>query len=250
VKLKVNRVKRALKKMGFGRNSQAPVETSQEPIFDRDFYRDITNARLRHFESLSLPLSGKSVIDVGCGIGRFSAFLTEQGADVFCVDGRVENIEKLREFYPSRKCAVVDVESSDLLEHGNFDVVFCYGLLYHLSDPYGFIKNASKICNEMMILETCIMDATDPVVRLVPEDQQNATQSLHPMGCRPSPSYVNTCLKLSGFEFIYKPETLPAHPQFNYRLRNDYSWLKQGHLIRGIFIASRIKISTNLLHPI
>ncbi|MGA7750585.1 MAG: methyltransferase domain-containing protein [Gallionella sp.] len=249
-KLKVNSVKRALYKLGFIKNSQAPIENSQELIFDRDFYKEITDARLRHFESLSLPLSGKSVIDVGCGIGRFSTFLAEQGADVFCVDGRVENIEKLRELYPSRKCAVVDVESSELLEHGNFDVVFCYGLLYHLADPYGFIKNASKICKEMMIIETCIMDAADPVVRLVPEDQQNATQALHTMGCRPSPSYVNTCLKLSGFEYIYKPAILPAHTQFDYKLSNDYSYLKQGRLIRDIFIASRIKIATNLLCPI
>ena len=246
----MNRIKRALKKLGFVKDCQTPVETSQELIFDKNFYKEITNARLRHFESLSLPLSGKSVIDVGCGVGHFSTFLAEQGADVFCVDGRTENIEKLRELYPYRKFVVVDVESSDLLAHGNFDVVFCYGLLYHLSDPFGFIKNASKICKEMMIIETCIMDATDPVVRLVPEDQQNATQSLHPMGCRPSPSYVNTCLKLSGFEFIYKPVTLPAHPQFDYSLKNDYSYWKQGHLIRDIFIASRNKISTNLLRPI
>ena len=248
-------IKRALKKMGLVKNSPAPVnaspvETDQEPVFDRGSYKEITDARWRHFEWLSLSLSGKTVIDVGCGIGRFSAVLADQGADVFCVDGRVENIEKLKEFYPSRKCAVVDVESSDLLAHGNFDVVFCYGLLYHLADPFGFIKNASKICKEMMIIETCIMDATDPVVRLVPEDQQNATQALHPMGCRPSSAYVNTCLKLSGFEFIYKPVNLPVHTQFNYKLENDYSHLKQGHLIRDIFIASRIEISSNLLRLI
>jgi SAM-dependent methyltransferase len=246
----VNRLKNALKKTGIIKNNRAAVETSQGQIFDQLFYKEITNARLQHLESLTLPLSGKSVIDVGCGIGRLSTFLAEQGADVFCVDGRVDNIEKLRELYPSRKSAVVDVESSDLLAHGNFDVVFCYGLLYHLADPFGFIKNASKICKEMMIIETCIMDATDSVVRLVPEDQQNATQALHPMGCRPSPSYVNTCLRLSGFEFIYKPITLPVHPQFNYKLKNDYSHIKKGHLIRDIFIASRIRISNDLLRPI
>lgn len=246
----MSRIKRALEKMGFAKHSQAPPETSKELIFDREFYREITHARLEHFESLSLPLAGKSVIDVGCGVGRFLNSLTEQGANVFCVDGRCDNIERLKELYPSRKCAVVDVESSDLLEYGHFDVVFCYGLLYHLSDPFGFIKNASKICNEMMIIETCIMDATEPVVRLVPEDQQNATQALHPMGCRPSPSYVNACLRLSRFEYIYKPVVLPAHPQFHYKLNNDYSYMKQGHLIRDIFIASRVRIPSNRIRPI
>jgi SAM-dependent methyltransferase len=241
----VNRIKKALEKIGLSKNVPSPLEGKQEIIFDQDFYREITRERMLHFESLSLPLLGKSVIDVGCGVGRFSNFLMEQGADVFCVDGRSENIEQLRKLYPSRKCAVVDVESPDLLKHGSFDVVFCYGLLYHLSDPFGFIKNASKICKEMMIIETCIMDATDPVVRLVSEDQQNATQALHAFGCRPSPAYVNACLTLSGFEFVYTPLALPAHPQFTYELCNDYSYIKQGHLIRSIFLASRVEIQSD-----
>lgn len=239
-----------LKSLHSAKKRSLAVETSEEPIFDQQFYKEITSARLQHFESLSLPLKGKTLIDVGSGIGRFSASLETQGADVFCVDGRSENIEKLREFYPSRKCAVVDVESSDLLRHGQFDVVFCYGLLYHLSNPYGFIENASKICKETMIIETCIMDADEPIVRLVPEDQNNVTQSLHPMGCRPSISYVEACLRANGFDFVYKPILPPKHPQFEYKLANDYSHLRQGHLIRAIFIASRTQISSNSIRLI
>ncbi len=226
--------------------SPAP-QSIERTLFERDFYRDITEARLEHLHSLALPLSGKAVIDVGCGIGHFGAFFEDKGCDVFCVDGRDENITRLKELYPSRRCAVVDVESNDILAHGTFDVVFCYGLLYHLSDPFGFIKHASKICREMMILETAIMDANDPVVRLVAEDQQSATQALHPYGCRPSPSYVTTCLKLSGFEFVYQPVSRPRHPQFEYKLNNDYSYVKRGHVIRDIFIASRHEISNPML---
>lgn len=242
-------VKKIFQELGIIRNNHASDVNSQAPIFDQEFYNDITDARLQHLKSLSLPFSGKSVIDVGCGIGRFSTFFEEQECDVFCADGRAENIEKLRELYPSRKCAVVDVESPDILTYGIFDVVFCYGLLYHLADPFGFIKSTSKICREMIIIETCILDAKEPVLRLVMEDQQNVTQSLHPMGCRPSASYVITCLRLSGFEYIYKPVTLPDHPQFKYKLRNDYSYLKRGHLIRDIFIASRCKITNASLIP-
>lgn len=245
--------RKLMEKLGVVEKKRSPMATATVdggmPIFDRGFYREITEARLKHFESLGLSLSGKTVLDVGCGIGRFSSFLAEQGADVFCVDGRAENIEKLKELYPDRKCAVVDVETPELLAHGSFDVVFCYGLLYHLSDPFGFIKNVSKICKETMIIETCIMDASDPMVQLVFEDQKNATQALHPMGCRPSPSYVQACLKLGGFN-VYKPVTLPQHIQFDYKLTNDCSYLKQNHLIRDIFIASRFEISNSALRRI
>lgn len=245
--------RKLMEKLGIVEKKQPPIATTTVDdgmsIFDRGFYKEMTDARLKHFESLKLSLSGKTVLDIGCGIGRFSSFLAEQGADVFCMDGRAENIEKLKELYPARKCAVVDVETPELLAHGSFDVVFCYGLLYHLSDPFGFLKNASKICKETMIIETCIMDASDPMVQLVFEDQQNPTQALHPMGCRPTPSYVQACLKLSGFN-VYKPATLPKHIQFDYKLTNDYSYLKQNHLIRDIFIASRFEISNRALRRV
>lgn len=243
----MKQVKRVFKKIGLLKSKNATEDSIKRSIFDHRFYKDITDARSQHFKSMSLPLSGKSVIDVGCGIGHFSEMLAEQCGDVFCIDGRAENIKNLRELYPSRKCAVVDVETPDILMHGTFDVVFCYGLLYHIMDPMGFIKNVSKICHEIMVLETCIMDSKEPMVQLVSEDPENETQALHSTGCRPSTSYVNACLKLSGFEFIYHPVSLPMHPQFDYKLKNDYSYIKQGHLIRNIFIASRNEIVSPML---
>lgn len=217
------------------------------PIFDQPYYSDITEARIQHLKSLGLPLAGKSVIDVGCGIGRLSVFFTELGCKVFCVDGRLENIQKLRKLYPSCKSAVVDLETHQILEYGDFDIVFCYGLLYHLSDPFGFLKNAYKICNEMMIIETCITDVDIPVLCLVEENQNNATQALRPIGCRPSPSYVTTCLKLCGFKYVYTPIKLPEHIQFQYKRINDFSYQKNGNLIRDIFIASNKEIENSKL---
>lgn len=221
--------------------------SGQIPAFDRPFYADITEARLRHFKSLGLPVSGKKVLDLGCGIGRFSEYFAEQGCEVLCVDGRQDNIEKLKELYPGRKAAVVDLETPGILNYGDFDIVFCYGLLYHLADPFGLIKNAAKICKEIMIIETCITDAIDPVLRLVDEPQSDVTQAVCGVGCRPSPAYVIRCLKLAGFEFIYSPVELPDHEQFRYKKSNDFSHQKKNTLIRDIFIASRRKIESGKL---
>src|SRR6185312_5755172 len=112
--------------------SNSPRPVIDKGVFDEEFYRVITAARLDHFKSLGLSLAGKSVIDIGCGVGHLSEVLEQLGADVTCVDGRAENISRIHELYPKRKAFLVDVETDKLLALGRFDVVFCYGLLYHL----------------------------------------------------------------------------------------------------------------------
>ena len=211
---------------------------SDVPLFDQPFYREITEARLEHLATLGLPVQGRSVIDVGCGIGRLSEFFADRGCDVLCVDGREENIAQLRALYPQRRAAVVDVETDQLLEHGHFDVVFCYGLLYHLADPLAFLRRAATICRELMIVETCITDSQERVLFLV-DDPDDPTMALHRVASRPSPAYVATTLRLSGFDHVYSPVQLPRHKDFDYERRNDLSHLRDGNAMRDIFVASR-----------
>lgn len=47
------------------------------------FQRDVGH---RLLEKLPSDLSGKRVLDLGCGTGYFSALLQERGADLVCVD--------------------------------------------------------------------------------------------------------------------------------------------------------------------
>jgi SAM-dependent methyltransferase len=219
------------------------------PLFDQPFYRAITQARLSHMATLDLPLEGRSVIDVGCGIGRLSEFFVERGCDVFCVDGREENIELLRREYPGRRAAVVDVEGDDLLAHGQFDVFFCYGLLYHLAEPFGFIRRAAEISRELMVIETCICDADEHVSFLV-RDPQDPTMALEEIGSRPSPAYVATALRASGFEHVYSPRHAPDHPDFQYRRLSDLSYFRDGHALRDIFVAAREPLDSPALEAL
>lgn len=226
-------------------NLHSPV--IDQGVFDQDFYRAITAARLDHFKSLGLRLSGKSVIDIGSGVGHLSEVLEGLGANVTCVDGRAENIARIHELYPHRKAFVADVETDNLLELGKFDVVFCYGLLYHLADPLGFIRRAAAMCRDWLILETCIMDSESAIVQLVPEDHANNSQALHAMGCRPSSAYVIFGLKTAGMEHVYVTKSLPHHPQFQYRLQNDFSHRKNGNLMRNVFVGSRSPMDSPML---
>lgn len=232
--------------MRFLRRRRPEPPESDLPLFDQPFYVDITEARLAHLASLELPVEGRSVIDVGAGIGRLSEFFAERGCDVMCVDGRPENVDLLKRNYPDRRAAVVDVESDELLAHGRFDVVFCYGLLYHLADPLAFLLRAGSICDELMIVETLITDADEPVVFLV-SDPDDPTMALRGIASRPSPSYVGVALRAAGFAHLYTPVEPPDHKDFRHALRGDGMHMRDGEPMRGIFVASRTPIASGAL---
>ena len=239
-------LKQILKKL-LSRLSQDEPELSPEDrphyqpgrAFDVPHYEDITRCRLEHLRSMNLPVDGKRVLDLGAGIGRLSEFFVERGCDVFCVDARPENIQKLRELYPGRKAAVVDMEKDDLQSLGEFEIVFCYGLLYHVVDVMGMLKRAAAVCKEMMLIETCIAPIHANGLFLARENPRDVTQAMYGFGSRPSPAYVTTCLELCGFSHVYAPRRLPDHPQFKYEVSDNPAHWHRERNTRDIFIASR-----------
>jgi len=68
---------------------------------------------------------------------------------VVCVDARPENIARLHSLYPGREAHVANVEVDRLSELGRFDIVFCYGLLYHVENPIAALRNiAGWLCGD------------------------------------------------------------------------------------------------------
>lgn len=221
----------------------------QTYVFDEPKAILINKARIKHLASLKLDLFNKRVIDVGCGVGYLAQFFVKNNCRVFCIDGRKDNISSLRSRYPTLKGRVVDVEKEDLSKYGLFDIVFCYGLLYHTQRPDFVLKNISKICRDLIILETCITDSPQYDVKFV-KDTPAANQALYGVGCRPSPRFVISHLRACGFSNVYLPRTAPKHQDFEFKYKGDGSSLNEGHLIRQIFIASRTKLVNANLVPI
>lgn len=218
-------------------------------LFDAPHYAHITRARLEHLDWMQLPFDGRSVLDAGSGIGRFSEFFIERGCDLTCIDGRPANVAALQRYYPGLRALVADVETDSLEAFGTFDVLFCYGLLYHLADPLGFLKRAAAICRDFAVIETCIMDAPEPLLRLI-HDRLDDTQSLHGLGCRPSPHYMRLALLVAGFRHVYVPRSAPEHPEFAYEWLGDGSHLRHGQAMRQIYVASRSEMVNERLHKI
>jgi len=206
--------------------------------FDTPAAHEINRARMEHLGSLGLDLAGKKVLDVGCGVGHLAQFFVKLGCQVTSVDARDSNIASLRSRYPGLEAHVLNVETESLSRLGRFDVVFCYGLLYHLENPLGALRNMEAVCDELLLLETIVCDHGEPVL-LLSDESVVFNQALIGLGCRPSPSYVVMALNRSGFRYVYAPRQPPEHPEFRFEWRNDLAWLRDGLNMRCVFLGSR-----------
>jgi FkbM family methyltransferase len=216
-------------------------------VFDGPDAMALNRARLAHLESLGLPLSGKSVLDAGCGVGHLARFFVERGCRTVCVDARSENIDRLRALYPDLEAAVANVETGRLADFGVFDIVFCYGLLYHLANPVAGLANIAGACGGLLLLETMIADHPLPLCRLADEPSETLNQAVGGMGSRPTPAFVAMALTRLGFPFVYAPLIPPGHPDFEFEWRGDFADSRDGHLLRCIFVASRSKLENSRL---
>jgi len=226
------------------------VESSQSrsglEIFEEKRATDINQARMMHLLSLQIPLKGRSVLDVGCGVGHLGQFLSEQGSNVVGVDGREENIVSLRSRYPNLTAHVLDIDIEPLSQLGMFDIVFCYGLLYHLENPLAALRNITASCRNILLLETLICDHNLPVLHLI-DEPLTPNQALRGLGCRPSPSYVAMALNRVGFPFVYAPKIPPEHRDFRFEWKNDLEAWRDGHPLRCIFVASHTELQNSHL---
>ncbi len=217
--------------------------------FDTPEAGAINRARLAHLDSLGLPLSSKRVLDVGCGVGHHGAFYAERGCSVLCVDAREENIRALRRRYPQLEAHVADVETDDLSRLGNFDIVHCYGLLYHLENPLAALRNIAAVCQGILLLETIVCDHPMALLR-IEDETLSSNQALGGLGCRPSPGFVAMALNRVGFPFVYAPRRAPDHEDFAFERRGNLDTRRDGHNLRCVFLGSKAALSLDGLEPL
>jgi len=203
----------------------------------------INVARLEHLASLKLAISGKRVLEVGAGIGLLTGFFEELGCSVLTTDGRSDNVAEIRRKYPHRQAEVLDLETTDDITHlGEFDIIFCYGTLYHLANPEQAIKTLATVCREMVLLETCVTPGDDLAINLVSENQDNPNQASSGMGCRPTRPWVIEILrKYLGFAYI--SDSQPFHYDFDLDWRSPLP--KKLH--RSVFVGSKSPLTTDQL---
>ena len=91
-------------------------------------------------------VSGKSVIDIGCGEGRFCRLLSELGATVTGVDLTEALIEQARSVGSKRETYLVgDAEDLEGVSDESFDLAVSYIVLVDLLDYRRSIRQAYRV---------------------------------------------------------------------------------------------------------
>jgi FkbM family methyltransferase len=213
-------------------------------VFQSDHYMRHNQRRLEHLASLNLGIHNTSVLEVGAGIGDHSSYFVDRGCRMVITEGRPENLDVLKSRYPELDIRHLDMESPDSNMHELFDIVYCYGLLYHLNKPKEAIEFMSQHCQNMLLLETCVSFGTEESINPVNEPADSPTQAVSGEGCRPTRIWIYNQLK-QYFEFVYMPITQPNHEEFP--LTWEQYPTNNGTLTRSVFIASRQKLQNDIL---
>ncbi len=181
-------------------------------------------------------LKGKRVLDVAANDGFWSFWAEQQGAaDVLATD--VECIEDYDWGYAGPPAGFMEGKRSDLVFHYLHrmftskvrrealsvydhdpaevvcrDLVFCYGLIYHLRHPLLAIDALRRVCKGACIIETHALLCSEPAP-LMAFYEDDVCQAAPTNWCGPTTSCMVHWMKSAGFDHIFIPKHIPGDRQ-------------------------------------
>jgi 2-polyprenyl-3-methyl-5-hydroxy-6-metoxy-1,4-benzoquinol methylase len=107
-------------------------------------------------------LAGKRILDLGCNAGFWSlAAIENDAAFVLGVDARPLHIDQANFVFETKEIAKEkyqfvqgNIFEVNLKEYGNFDIVLCLGLLYHISKPMSLFEIVSRVNTDILVIDT------------------------------------------------------------------------------------------------
>ena len=160
-------------------------------------------------------INNSSILDLASHDGRWSFAAIKNGANkVFGIeieDGLAKNsLENFKKYeVPSEKYSFIvgDLfEEIKKLKPKEFDVVFCFGIFYHIMNHMQLIREIKRLEPKYLILDTEVTISKHPIIR-IHQEIPPITDPLIPndryIVGRPSKSGIEMMLKAIGFDFQY-----------------------------------------------
>ncbi|HEY0798317.1 MAG TPA: class I SAM-dependent methyltransferase [Candidatus Baltobacteraceae bacterium] len=235
-------------------NDEADGFGSPEAFFHTLRYLRSNFRRLEHLETLGLPIEGRSVLEIGAGIGDLTPFFLDRDCVVTSVEPRAANVRCFRARYaadslwPRERLRIVQSDVKSLAENGvgAHDVVFCYGAINEFDEPALALQSLADRCRELLILEATAnagVGLHDDAIAFAQMDVADPRNSISGRRCFPTRRWVFNRLK-ENFEHVYMTLTQPVFDRFQVRWGDSVPERPQA---RAIFVASRIPLASALL---
>jgi SAM-dependent methyltransferase len=212
-------------------------------IFESPHYREAELSRLANlFAHVDLDRwRGMKVLEVGAGFGRFGNAFEQLGFDVTSSDGRPEYVARMAA--RGRRAFRLDLDEVTPQDLAGYDLVISFGVLYHLRNPARHLEACGKTA-KVLLLETSVSDNAEPVLNPVPEPRGwfGPDQALRGVGCRPSPSWVETTARESGFTRVTDISTPIANYStgtFDWKPRNSGESRLNGVNLRKMWVCEK-----------
>lgn len=128
------------------------------------------DARIKRFHAAFPKASKGSLLELGSHEGGHSVVLAKRARKLLALEGREDNLKRARFIkgayeLSNVECHQANLETKDLSELGEFDAVFCSGLLYHLPRPRALLEQACKVSPNLYIATRVTSDGEGLQVR-------------------------------------------------------------------------------------
>lgn len=125
--------------------------------------------RARVEQALSVPLDGRSFLDVGSYYGLFPLSAIGRGAaravGLEPATDRAAIARRIAELHGNR-WEIREMTVEELAPDETFDVITFLNVLHHVLDPIEAVRRLVRVCNETLVIEFCLPDDPQMLVHL------------------------------------------------------------------------------------
>ncbi len=172
--------------------------------------------RKKHFfdplvELCGGSLAGKRVLDLASNAGFWSLNSINAGCDyVLGVEGRQMHVDQanfvfeVKEVERDRYDFVVgDIFQTDLRQFGNFDVVLCLGLMYHVSKHVSLLEKISEVNDDILVVDTTLSKAPGSVLEVVRQSPDSPMSAVdYALAMHPTKQAMRDLIELFGYSVV------------------------------------------------
>lgn len=156
-------------------------------------------------------LAGKRILDLGCNAGFWSLLAVQHGcAHTVGIDGRQMHIDQAHFVFgvneiPTNRFTFMqgNVFDVDFPSLGQFDLVFCLGLLYHVSKPMKLLEKIASVNSDILLIDTRVAKGKGSFIEIRHEDTSDPRNALdYQLVFRPSKLAVVEMSRQFGYRSV------------------------------------------------